>query len=320
LLGLLLPALAWGQAGADGGQPAAPPAGVLAASAVVDRQEVRLGEAFRLTIQVRDPAGRRYALQPEQRLEPFVELGREERVESLGGQRVQLIELKLAVYDQLGALEVPGLRLTPSGEDGGGGEPLELPPVPIRVLSMLEGLDQPEPRDVAPPVPVRVPDYRLLAWGGLLLLLAALTLALSRLRTGAPSASPLEELPPPRLAHEIALEKLQAVVAADLLRQGRHHEFFVRVSEAVREYLGNRYGFFALDRTTRELVEEFRDRITPGLRLGDLTGLLEQADRVKFARHLPADADCSEAINTAFSLVEDTRVRAEQDGSAEASP
>ncbi len=293
---------------ADAGPAEAPADTPVGASVQADRQEVRLGEPFRLTIQVRGPAGQAHALEASPDLAPFVELGREERSDVVAGQAVRQIILRLAVYDRLGALQVPALKLVPRDADGGAGEPLELPPVPIQVLSVLEGIDQPAPRDIAGPVAVRVPDHRLLVWAGLLALLALLALATWRLGPHGRVEERLEELPPPRLAHQIALEKLQAVVADDLLRQGRQHEYFVRVSEAVREYLGNRYGFFALDRTTRELLEELRDRIAPGLDLGSLAGLLEDADLVKFARQHPTDAACSSAINEAFQLVEATRI------------
>ena len=73
---------------------------------------------------------------------------------------------------------------------------------------------------------------------------------------------------------------------------------------------------YALDLTTRELLEELRDRHTPGLEHGTLAQLLHDADLVKFARLNPSDDACSKAINGAFALVEATRVKEEVKESA----
>ena len=115
-------------------------------------------------------------------------------------------------------------------------------------------------------------------------------------------------MPPPRQAYDIAREKLNAIVTDDLLRRGHFYEYFVRISEVVREYLGNRYQFYAMDLTTRELLMELRDRPTPGLENAQLRLLLEDADLVKFARLHPSDDQCAQAINTAFRLIETTRL------------
>jgi len=109
------------------------------------------------------------------------------------------------------------------------------------------------------------------------------------------------------MAHQIAYEKLHKIVEDDLLKKGRFREYFIRVSETIREYLGNRYGFFAMDLTSRELVDELRDRPTPGLEIGGLKTLLQNADLVKFAKLDPTDEMSSSAIDGAYSLVNATR-------------
>jgi hypothetical protein len=121
------------------------------------------------------------------------------------------------------------------------------------------------------------------------------------------AAQQLVDLPPPRLAHQIAYDKLHQIVEDNLLRQEKFREYFIRVSETVREYLGNRYGFFAMDLTSRELVDELRDRPTPGLEISGLKALLQNADLVKFAKLQPTDEMSSGAIDGAYSLVNATR-------------
>ena len=98
--------------------------------------------------------------------------------------------------------------------------------------------------------------------------------------------------------------------AIDLAANG--FQVDARLAGDLREYMGNRFGFFALDLTTRELLEELRDRPTPGLEHGRLSGLLEDADQVKFARLQPSDEMSSRSIDGAFELVDRTKLIEEQ--------
>ena len=183
-----------------------------------------------------------------------------------------------------------------------------MPPTPIKVVSVLDGIAEPLPLVIAGPVEVNVSDYRSLVLAGLVLGWLAFGLVLWRRREPLLEETRFESLPPPRRAHEIAMEKLRAVVDDDLLRKGAQHEYFTRISEILREYMGNRYTFFALDLTVVELIEEVRDRLTPGLDLEMLERVLKDADLVKFARLEPSNSLCSTAINDAYGLIESTRV------------
>jgi hypothetical protein len=286
----------------------------------VEPGEVKLGEPAEVVIRIRGSApGVRYALPEKPDLGPFVEVARDARVEQLADKRIQVLRLTVASYDKLGELTLPGLRLEAEATDGGGQDggpqvqPLEIPPVTIKVLSLLQGVDAPAPKDVSGPVDVLVPDHRILVMAGLVVLWFGLGLVLRRRRPTIEITHRLQTLPPPRRAHEIALEQLQAIVDDDLLRAGRAHAYFTRISETVREYLGNRYGFFALDLTTHELIAELRDRITPGLDMETLGKMLGDADLVKFARLAPTDAMSSYAIDSAYAVIEATKVVEEPD-------
>ncbi len=269
--------------------------------------EVKLGEPFWLEVRVSGAAPLRLPDRPK--LEPFDELSREEKQETREGKKIQLFRLKLANYQALGEQKVPAFELVPLQADGGAGTAVSVPETPVKILSMLEGTENPQPRDISGPVSIWWTDYRPLALLALLLLWLGLAGWL-RLRRQEHAPAWLAEPPPPeRQAHEIALERLRAVVEEQLLRQGKVQEYFDRVSDVVREYIGNRYGFFALDLTSGELLEDLRDRPTPGLDLAVLRRLLEEADLVKFARVKPGDEMCSRAINGALSIVEATRPR-----------
>ena len=267
-----------------------------AVSTQFEPQEAKLGEPVKLVIMAKGEAGVSYQLPEVIDLGPFVELGRDSKKK---GDRY-VFTLKLAVYEEVGEVELPGFQLE-------GEKPLEVPPAKLKIKSMLEGLEKPEPREIAGPVSVWVRDYRPLVFLGLVLLWALSAWILRRSRSAGRPGRRLVDLPPPRLAHQIAYDKLHRIVEDDLLRQDKFREYFIRVSETIREYMGNRYGFFAMDLTSRELLDELRDRPTPGLEHSNLKELLQNADLVKFARLQPSDEASSSAIDGAYTLVNATR-------------
>jgi hypothetical protein len=276
-------------------------------SAEFQPQEAKLGEPVKLVITAKGAEGVSYKLPEQIDLEPFVELGRESKK-----KRDQYIfTLKLVVYEEVGEVTLPGFKIEgekPDADaDADAVKALEVPEAKLKITRMLTGVEKPEPRDIAGPVPVWVDDYRLLVYLGLVLLFVFGALILRRSRPVGRAAQQLVDLPPPRLAHQIAYDKLHQIVEDNLLRQEKFREYFIRVSETVREYLGNRYGFFAMDLTSRELVDELRDRPTPGLEISGLKALLQNADLVKFAKLQPTDEMSSGAIDGAYSLVNATR-------------
>jgi len=117
---------------------------------------------------------------------------------------------------------------------------------------------------------------------------------------------PVPPPPPPRPPWEVALEELFDVRIAQLVEQGRFVEHIGRVSDAVRKYLGARYGFDGLETTSAEAMAALR-RVNPGVTvLRDVETFLAQADLVKFAKLTPTEAECQEAYGRAEDLVRRT--------------
>jgi hypothetical protein len=112
--------------------------------------------------------------------------------------------------------------------------------------------------------------------------------------------------PPPRPPWEVALEELFDLKHAGLLQEQRHAEYFDRVSDTVRKYMGSLYGFDGLESTTREALGVLR-RVSPRIVILDtIESCLRDADLVKFARVTPSDADCALALSRAEEIVEAT--------------
>lgn len=117
---------------------------------------------------------------------------------------------------------------------------------------------------------------------------------------------PVPPPPPPRPPWEVAREALHDLRHAGLTREGRFAEHFDRVSDVLRRYLGDRYGFDGLESTTREMLGELR-RTTPRIPvLDEIERFLRQADLVKFARLTPSEPECATALSEADAIVEQT--------------
>ncbi len=125
---------------------------------------------------------------------------------------------------------------------------------------------------------------------------------------------------PPVLPWIAALAELEAIRTSKLITDGHTDEYFDRVSDCVRKYLGARYGFDGLESTTDEM-ERTLARVRPAVRgLDTINRFLEEADLVKFARVVPTEQDCLESLERGITIVRNTTpiVRiSEPDGGAE---
>ncbi|WP_437645137.1 hypothetical protein [Sorangium sp. So ce362] len=112
--------------------------------------------------------------------------------------------------------------------------------------------------------------------------------------------------PPPKLPWVAALEELEALRRSSLLSEGRTDEYFDRVSDSVRKYLGARYDFDGLE-TTSDEMRALLARVRPPVPvLPQITRFLADCDLVKFARLQPSEADCLEAIERGEVIVHRT--------------
>lgn len=111
---------------------------------------------------------------------------------------------------------------------------------------------------------------------------------------------------PPRPPWDVALEELFDVRLAELVHKGRYAEHFDRVSDAVRRYLGARYGFDGLETTTGEALAAL-GRVSPRVPVfTEIQLFLEDADLVKFAKRTPTEGECQSALDEAEKLVRQT--------------
>jgi len=137
------------------------------------------------------------------------------------------------------------------------------------------------------------------ALAGAALAALAAWLVVRYLRRPRPAPPP----PPPRPPWEVALEELFSVRHAGLVPQARYAEHYDRISDAVRKYLGGRYGFDGLETTSREMAAILRRVQPPVGPLESVLSFLDECDLVKFARLTPSEQDCISILDQAERIV-----------------
>ena len=213
------------------------------------------------------------------------------------------LELRVAAFE-LGELFFPSLDVEVVGA---GGEETTLAteavPVAIESVGRDEGGDI---RDIKGPLAIPFAVVTLLPWLAALLAAAAVAAWLYRRyrRRSTPEAL-VPELPP-RPAHEIAREALDALEAAGLLERGEIKTWHIRLSDIVRVYVEGRFGVDAMEMTTGEVLDGLLRTDADRGAVADVQRLLDRCDLVKFAKLRPAIPECRELFPLARRVVDVT--------------
>lgn len=183
----------------------------------------------------------------------------------------------------------------------------------VTVVSVLP-MDEEElaPRDIKPPVelPRRIWPFVLAAAVAAALLLGHRYLRAWWRGRRRPAEKEVEEpAVPPRAAHLVALERLEALRRDDPIGRGEIEGFYVRVTDIVRRYIRDRFAVDAIDMTTAELRPAMLSaRIEPG-EVDRTVEYLAHADLAKFAKLHPDAARAEVDLGEALDFVERTRFR-----------
>ncbi len=274
-----------------------------------------VGQTVVYTLRVAHPPEVSVKLPTKISLEPYILNGVRQSVEPASasaraskklpeGVVVERFELDLGIYTLEGG-PIPSLTLQVETPEGPAQLVVEGPVLVVQTTTAEEGA---EPKALAPPVSLWMPDHTLLHVAGIALGVVLLTLIVWRLVRGFLArrrARPTRALPP-RPLDERALSALDALQREGLVAAGKRRLFFFALSEILRAYLGERFAFDALECTTHELLIRLRDRPTPGLDHARFENWCEVGDLAKFARHDPSDAECSDALTEAVQIIRAT--------------
>ena len=109
-------------------------------------------------------------------------------------------------------------------------------------------------------------------------------------------------------AHEMAYERLRALVTEDLVGAGRIKEFYERISDILRHYIEHRFSLRAPERTTEEFLAELANtEVLPAAEKQRLGEFLKHCDLVKFAKHNPTTQQIQETFDLVKDFIEKTK-------------
>ena len=183
------------------------------------------------------------------------------------------------------------------------GPRLEVTTIPIDTATF-------QPYDIKGQIRYPITFKEVLPWIGLLVLATALIWLLVRwIRLRRQNrdffGKPVVKDPP----HITALRSLEKTRSQKLWQAGKQKQFYTQVTDALRQYISDRYDVSALEETSAEMFRDLEGKeIDPSL-FGQLKDLFTTTDFVKFAKHVASAEENENAIPTAIRFVNETYMK-----------
>ena len=111
------------------------------------------------------------------------------------------------------------------------------------------------------------------------------------------------KLPP----HQAALQEIERIKNEKVWQKGDSKEYYTQLTDTIRTYIRDRFGFNALEMTSSEIIERLLEE-NDKTAINDLKELFETADLVKFAKHNPLINENDANLVNAIEFVDETKV------------
>lgn len=115
------------------------------------------------------------------------------------------------------------------------------------------------------------------------------------------------QLPP----HQLAIKEIERIKNEKIWQKGLSKEYYTELTEVLRFYIKERFGFNALEMTSSEIINkllEFKNKEA----IKELYGLFQTADLVKFAKHNPMMNENDANLVNAIDFVNETKEKEDE--------
>lgn len=110
------------------------------------------------------------------------------------------------------------------------------------------------------------------------------------------------KLPP----HQAAMKEIERIKNEKVWQKGQPKEYYTELTDTLRTYIKDRFGFNALEMTSSEIIDkllEMKDKEA----ISDLKELFQTADLVKFAKHDPQMNENDANLINAIDFINETK-------------
>ena len=253
--------------------------------ATIDPIEMLIGEQAQvtLTVQVDDNAKVEWpVLKPRQMLVPGVEvIASHTNIPSQAGSSGKVMTITLTSFDG-NLYHLPPFTVKVNGKELKSNE-LALKVVEVEVdttqMNAFFG-----PKDVQDN-PFQWSDWSLPFWLSVLMLvlLAIVYYLYLRLRDNKPIISHIR-IVKRLLPHQKAMKEIEQIKADKMVTSENSKEYYTKLTDTLRKYIEERYGFSAMEMTSSEIIERLMSTQDQKV-LDELRQLFTTADLVKFAKY-----------------------------------
>ena len=112
------------------------------------------------------------------------------------------------------------------------------------------------------------------------------------------------------------MKKIEEIKADKMVRANDPKKYYTELTEVIRMYIRERFGFNAMEMTSAEIIERLLQEDKESVK--DLRTLFETADLVKFAKHAPLMNENDMNLVNAVDFINQTKV--EEDPNAKKEP
>ena len=105
--------------------------------------------------------------------------------------------------------------------------------------------------------------------------------------------------------HIVALRQLEKI-RNEKLWVSNQKQFYTELTDALREYIENRYGIQAMEQTSAEILEDLSGVNMEPKIYKELAELLNVSDLVKFAKYTAQEQECESSVPAAVRFVNST--------------
>ena len=110
--------------------------------------------------------------------------------------------------------------------------------------------------------------------------------------------------------HEVAMKEIERIKADKNWQKGNLKEYYTELTDVIRIYINNRFGFNAMEKTSAEIIDFLQEEGNKES-VEELKQLFETADLVKFAKFAPLLNENDMNLVTAIDFINQTKCEEE---------